>query len=392
MQISLEPLLPSMPDNELQDLALALVAKANRLAGSLDQNVQKSIGALVRSMNCYYSNLIEGHDTHPRDIDRALANDYSSDTKKRALQLEARAHIELQRLIDDGNDPDLAPSQQAYIVWLHKQFCEMLPDALLIVENPVTGEKKQVVPGQFRDGDVQVGRHVPPPANELAVYMKRFEQGYNPGNLNRIQQVIAVAASHHRLLWIHPFYDGNGRVARLMSHAMLIRANIGNCLWSISRGLARKSAEYKQKLEAADAPREGDLDGRGARSERRLVEFCKFFLSTCLDEIDFMETLIQPTELLRRIKLYVDDEAAAGRLPNRSFPILREAFLMGEVERGHAAELTGYQERRARQILSLLIQRGLLVSQSPRAPVRLGIPLDVVERWFPSLYPVGSGG
>jgi Fic family protein len=50
-------------------------------------------------MNCYYSNLIEGHDTHPVDIERALKNDYSQDRRKRDLQLEAKAHIAVQRWI-----------------------------------------------------------------------------------------------------------------------------------------------------------------------------------------------------------------------------------------------------------------------------------------------------
>jgi hypothetical protein len=68
--------------------------------------------------------------------------------------------------------------------------------------------------------------------------------------------------------------------------------------------------------------------------------------------------------------------------------LMREALLMGEIPRGQAPEITGYQERRGREILSTLLQKGLLVSKGPRAPVRLGFPLDVVERWFPRLYPV----
>ena len=61
-----------------------------------------SLANLVRAMNCYYSNLIEGHDTHPVDIERALKNDYSKDPRKRDLQLEAKAHITVQKWIDDG--------------------------------------------------------------------------------------------------------------------------------------------------------------------------------------------------------------------------------------------------------------------------------------------------
>ena len=53
-------------------------------------------------MNCYYSNLIEGHDTHPVELERALKNDYSQDQKKRDLQIEAKAHIEVQEWMDGG--------------------------------------------------------------------------------------------------------------------------------------------------------------------------------------------------------------------------------------------------------------------------------------------------
>jgi len=78
-----------------------------------------------------------------------------------------------------------------------------------------------------------------------------------------LRKIIGVAASHHRLLWIHPFIDGNGRVTRLLSHALLRELDVGSELWSVSRGLARRVAEYKSSLQAADEPRRGDLDGRG---------------------------------------------------------------------------------------------------------------------------------
>jgi Fic family protein len=384
----MEPMIPGDDRDELSDLALELVSKASALAGQVHGQVQEGIGDLVRSMNCYYSNLIEGHNTPPRDIEQALSDNYSRNTARRALQLEARAHIDLQRMIDMGEDPAVAPTSAEYIQWLHQEFCSRLPDELLWVENPDTGGRIRVTPGEIRTGSVQVGRHLPPTAEELSAYLARFEEAYIPDRLSRSKQIIAVAASHHRLLWIHPFYDGNGRVARLMSHALLLRAGIGSSLWSVARGLARNVEAYKSALMLADESRHGDLDGRGALSDRRLREFTHFFLRTCIDQVDFMESLLQPSELLRRMKLYVDDEIAAGRLPGGSLALLREAFLAGELARGNAASLTGYQERRGRQILAKLLECGLLISQGPRAPVRLGFPIDVVERWFPNLYPV----
>ncbi|GMQ84082.1 MAG: Fic family protein [Gammaproteobacteria bacterium] len=384
----MEPMIPGDTRDELSDLALELVSKASALAGQVHGQVREGIGDLVRSMNCYYSNLIEGHNTHPRDIEQALSDNYSQNTARRALQLEARAHIDLQRMIDKGEDPAVAPTSAEYIQWLHREFCSRLPEELLWVENPDTGKKIRVTPGEIRTGSVQVGRHLPPTAEELSAYLARFEEAYVPDRLSRSKQIIAVAASHHRLLWIHPFYDGNGRVARLMSHALLLRAGVGSSLWSVARGLARNVEAYKSALMLADEPRRGDLDGRGTLSDIRLREFTHFFLKTCIDQVDFMESLLQPSELLRRMKLYIDDEIAAGRLPSGSLALLREAFLAGELARGNAASLTGYQERRGRQILAKLLECGLLISQGPRAPVRLGFPIDVVERWFPNLYPV----
>src|SRR5947208_2800443 len=84
------------------DLAVELVQKSARFRGSLPESLLTSLADLVRAMNCYYSNLIEGHDTHPIDIERALKGDYSKDAKKRDLQLEAKAHIAVQQWIDQG--------------------------------------------------------------------------------------------------------------------------------------------------------------------------------------------------------------------------------------------------------------------------------------------------
>lgn len=382
----MEPMLPAEGVRLLEDLVAELIAKASALNAQVQPQLTTSIGDLVRSMNCYYSNLIEGHNTHPKDIDRALADDLSQEPEKRALQLEAKAHIEVQQMIDKGEAPAIAVSSD-YLKWIHREFCQRLPASLLYVENPQTGKRIEVIPGELRTGDVIVGRHIPPNAEAIPRFLRRFEEAYAPKRLSKVKQAIAVAASHHRLLWIHPFYDGNGRVARLFSHAFLKQIGVGSSLWSVSRGLARNVKDYRDFLMVADQKRWNDLDGRGNLTARGLHAFCEFFLKICIDQVEFMRSLLEPDQLLCRIELYIEEEIRAGRLPKNSFPLLREALLADSLERGKAATITGYKERQARSVLNQLVKAGLLVSDTPKGAVRLGFPTDVVERYFPKLYP-----
>src|ERR1039458_8660953 len=162
-QVSLmEPLLigeGSRYRGGLTDLVLDLVQKSAVFRRSLPDSLLASLADLVRSMNCYYSNLIEGHDTHPVDIERALRNDYSQDAGKRDLQLEAKAHIIVQKWIDGGGLKGRAVTSDG-ILEIHRRFCELLPEDLLWVEDPETKERVRVVPGGLRGSDVKVGTHI----------------------------------------------------------------------------------------------------------------------------------------------------------------------------------------------------------------------------------------
>lgn len=236
----------------LLDLAMELTTASAGLKRSLPAEIATALSDLVRSMNCYYSNLIEGHDTHPIDIERALKNDYSADQQKRNLQLEAKAHIEVQRWIDYGDITGRVTAQDT-ILEIHKRFGELLPDALLIVTNPDTGEQIRMVPGELRVRVVKVGRHIAISPGAIPRFLDRFDSAYKLAG--RAQKLLAVAAAHHRLAWIHPFLDGNGRVIRLMSYAMLRGLLDTGGILSVTRGLARSEATYKAHLMAVTITR-----------------------------------------------------------------------------------------------------------------------------------------
>ena len=372
---------------ELTDLALELAQKSAGLHRSLPGSLVSSLANLVRSMNCYYSNLIEGHDTHPVEIERALKGDYSKDAKKCDLQLEAKAHIDVQQWIDNGGLKGRVVTVEA-IREIHRRFCDQLPEELLWVEDPATKERVKVIPGELRRRHVMVGRHVAisPPA--VIRFLQWFEEVYS--RLGKTETILATAAAHHRLAWIHPFLDGNGRVARLMSHATLLGALDTGAVWSIARGLARNVQAYKGHLAACDQERRNDLDGRGSLSEENLAEFTRFFLNTCIDQVTFMERLVRPDQLRARILMWAEEEIKLDHLPPKSGAILEAVLFRGELPRGEAAAIVGTGDRQARRVVSALLEHGVLASASTRAPLRLAFPATHASRWMPGLFPEQS--
>src|SRR5713226_8768565 len=358
----MEPLLigeTSRHRGALTELALGLAQKSAGFRRSLPKSLVTSLADLVRAMNCYYSNLIEGHDTHPVDIERALKNDYSNDARKRDLQIEAKAHITVQKWIDGGGLKGLALTSDG-IREIHRRFCELLPPDLLWVEDPDSKERIKVVPGELRHRDVKVGTHIPVSPGAVPRFLERFEEVYS--HLNRTDSILGVAAAHHRLVWIHPFLDGNGRVARLMSHTMLLETLDTGAVWSVARGLARNVEYYKGHLADCDGPRRNDLDGRGMLSEEALARFANFFLSMCIDQVTFMEGLMQPDKLRTRILLWAEEEIRLGTLPPKSGNILEAVLYRGELPRGEAASAVGATDRHARRIVSALTERGVLTA------------------------------
>jgi len=344
----------------------------------------------VRAMNCYYSNLIEGHNTRPREIERALADDLDGDAERRDLQLEARAHIRVQREVDAQCQTGTygEPASRERVRWLHRAFYEGAPPSMLRITH-AAGDY-DMVPGEFRSEprhDVMVGRHQPPSSSRVADFMEYFERRYAFEKLGTSARIVATAAAHHRFNYIHPFVDGNGRVSRLMSHAMAWQAGIGaHGLWSISRGLARglsDAGEYKRMMDAADAPRRSDLDGRGNLSQEALIEFASWFCRVALDQVSFMNGLFDLERLEARLKGYVtttlgfSDYAAA---------IPAEVLRRGELPRGEASRVTGRPERTARAALSALLEAGLLTSDTSKSPVRLKFSVKSSDVLFPRLF------
>lgn len=371
----------------LNDLAIELATTSAGFCRSMPDGVVTALADLVRAMNCYYSNLIEGHDTHPVDIERALKKDYSDDPEQRNLQLEAEAHFTAQKWIDDGGLKG-RPTTTDAVLEIHRRFCELLPEELLIVEHPTTKEMLPVIPGELRQHDIEVGRHVPVSPGAVPRFLTRFEEVYS--KLGQSETILAAAAAHHRLAWIHPFLDGNGRVIRLMSYATLLDTLDTGGIWSIARGLARDVEKYKQHLANCDMQKRTDLDGRDNLSEEALAEFTRYFLKTCLDQVKFMEELVQPEKLRARIKLWVDQLVETDELHEKSGLILDAILYRGEVPRSDVADMLGASARTASRVVAGLIDHNVVTSESSKAPLHIKFPAKLASHWMPGLFPEQS--
>jgi len=391
------PLLPEEADN-LQDLALEVLQKSAALGNRQHPVTLNTLRELLRILNSYYSNLIEGHNTHPHDIVRAMQKEYDSEPAKRNLQLESVAHITVQRDIEKKlrEDSDVNITGREFLCTIHREFYRQLPEEFRVVKNPETGRESLVMPGALREESVKVGYHPPPGHGSLKLFLDRFGEFYIPDRHPGALKLVAAAASHHRLMWIHPFLDGNGRVARLFTEAYFHQIPVhGFGLWSVSRGLARRNVDYKSSLAWADAPRRNDLDGRGNLSNEGLIHFCRFFLEVCLDQVEYMRGLLRLEELVERIRRYVELRNSGmingpKKLRVESARMLQEILVKGEAARGAVIAASGLKERTGRNLLGQLIEEGLLVSDTPKGDVRLGFPIHAAGWFFPDLYPTLS--
>lgn len=372
---------------ELLDLTVELAESAAAFRSSLPPGIRTALADLVRAMNCYYSNLIEGHDTHPIDIERALKHDYSENARKRNLQLEAAAHISVQQWLDKGEVT--APYGIDAIREIHRRFTTALPADLQWVDDPDTGKREPVKPGQLRLRDVKVGHHVPVSPGAVPRFLARFEAAYT--RLGKAEAILAAAAAHHRFLWIHPFVDANGRVARLMTHAALLKELNTDGLWSVARGFARTVTDYKDHLNNCDVPRRNDTDGRGNLSEEALAAFTRYFLETCNDQVRFMQDLMQPARFRHRVLVWAEEEVRLNSLPPASTKLLEAILYRGELPRSEVAGLLDVTPRHAQRITGALSSRGVLKSTNIRAPWILAFPADLASRWMPGLFPERTG-
>ncbi|MBC8995600.1 Fic family protein [Pseudomonas sp. N40(2020)] len=360
--------------------------QAGKLSAMVAPSMLQRVGGLLRVTSSFYSNLIEGQFTEPV----TLAPTAPKRHRKELTEL-AMTHIGTQQSFERALavHRDLAWDtlfSPAFVARLHRRLFHGASDEQLRL-----GDGSQLVPGQLRDvalREVLVGNHAAPPCQSVGPMLVRMQQVY--GRLpDARSRLLSVMAYHHRLAWVHPFVDGNGRTVRLLTHLQLQKLGLVSPLWSLSRGLAREQETYYARLANADKPRRGDLDGRGQLTQAGLFEFVGFMLETCLDQMRYTERALNIANMRERLHtIFVWDERIklAGIKPEvaRALHVL---LTQGTLSRADFKIFTGLSDRVATDQLKSLVQLGLVESATPKArDLYPGLPIWFAQLLFPDLH------
>jgi Fic family protein len=389
-----EPLMPA--DGALAPLlerASDLARAAAAFGAASGQPAQPELLTLLRSMNSYYTNRIEGEHTRPSDIERALQQDFSANADLARKQRLAVAHIRTEQFCEAEVERRLSAhgdggarwlySPEA-LTWLHSELFRDLPaDDLRLSDGSL------MTPGQIRQRAVAVGRHEAPTPESLPRFLARWTDVYSRTRRGETA-IVALAAAHHRLAWMHLFLDGNGRVARLHTHLLLHAWGLTNGLWSPLRAKPRSEERYKALLQAADEHRHGDLDGRGNLTQAGLIDWIGYTLDVCIDQVEFIARQLDINGMRDRIDAALAFEVSAvksGVRPEALMPLHYLFATQAELGRAEFKTMTGLGERVATEMLSALLRRGFLAADSPYGKVRFAVPRHALRFYFPALWP-----
>lgn len=385
----LEPIWPSpgFPASILRT-AETLSFRAGKLTGLLPENTATRIGGLMRITNSYYSNLIEGQYTEPVTLSARVPR---RDSKE--LRELAESHIGVQELLERVVRRPKAVDAP-WSVFFAPEFMSVIHRRLFVGagdKHLQLSDGRLLAPGQLRDTakrNVLVGDHAAPAWESVTPMLKRLQHVYG-GQPDLTSRILSSLSYHHRLAFVHPFEDGNGRVVRMITHLQLMRLGLASPLWSLSRGLARKQEEYYGRLRAADQPRRGDLDGRGQLTQGGLFEFVEFMLQVCIDQMEYVEKAMDLVTLRQRLERVIGLEGVfvESGVKQEMAKAIHILLTQGEIARADFKIFSGLHDRVASDQLKKLIDMGVVEAPSAKSrSIYPGLPVWFAQMIFPDLH------
>jgi Fic family protein len=371
----------------LLERAAALAAEGHRLEAMSGQ-LATALRPLVRTMNACHSSELDGRPLRPAELEVGSTDD-TSDARR-----SARAHVSAETgLLAALPTKSVGLYAPEFVQCIHAELhrARARSEDLAADEASNPGD----VPGAWRV-DPAPGRAAAPAA-DIPDLLDTWQGIYSkPYNLE--QAVLAASCAQHRLLWVRPFTHGNGRSARLHTLLVLTALGLTQGVWSPLRGMARKRDDYYGLLRREPTGPDDPIARDGA-TQSTLEGFATWLLDVCLDEARTARELLDGERLKSRL---ADLLAWLGARPwvmgseksvikPDALEALHYVAITGPVERARFIAMLGLQHRTGRRVLSSLLDFGLLVSESSRAPVRFNLPLASLRFLFPGVWPEAAG-
>lgn len=379
----LNPILTESLPKSMLDRAVGLRSKTDAQLLGLAPETAKCVARLLRVTNAYHSNLIEGEHTDPSEVVEAMGLPLR---QRRQLDDSAVRHVEAQEILErasclrsvafkDMFEPELISA-------VHRKLFSSLDS-----ESKIPSDGETLVPGAFRHRAteaVAVGTHVAPAPELVMPMLKHLQWGFG-GIKDPDRRLVAVLANHHRLAFVHPFLDGNGRVIRLVTHLQLAQLGLHPQVWSLARGLYQRREAYYSALAKADRAREGDLDGRGQLSQKHYFAFIEFMLDVCHEQVDYMAESFSANRIHERVTHAFNSNLNldVGIRPGDAETV-KVLLAKGSLQLQKFKILAGLQADAA---LKRMIDLGLVCRRSSRPDVlEPAIPTWLAQELFPDLH------
>jgi Fic family protein len=384
----------------LIEKAEAICEQSAILTGGHNQSLLDEVRELLRITNSYYSNRIESEGTHPINIEKAMKKEFKEDAKEKNLQLLSLSHIRTQKEVETLIADGVSAFDTQFVKSIHRSFyADPQLDSFLSVMDEKEKQSIRMTPGDLRTHDVYIGKHIAPAADAVSGLMSEFQNLYESStkHLPHSVKLVYALSSHHRLVWIHPFLDGNGRTSRLALDAAILSLGLkGYGLWNMSRGLARGVDDYKKALQYADMERQGATDGRGALSLMALTHFVDYMLDIALDQVQFMGECLKMDKLSQRIENYIilsrSGMFGIQPLPKYAEGVFKHLLLYGSSQKGTITAALGISERTGTTLFRELSNAGVIASNSVKGPISLRFTMHMASYIFPDLFPIAEEG
>lgn len=320
--------------------ALGTIQGAHILPAVADQ-----LRSTARAETVHFSNLIEGNDLPLVEAERATRNELSPDS---------RAKIELVNYVSalDFIDQQIASKPLELSGDFLKELQGIITKGLGREDDPHFKPRHE---GEWRDGVAAVidrvtgeALHVGPPAGEVPSRMEsmfswlqlKLESGSEP-------TYVVAGVAHYAVTDIHPFADGNGRAARLLQAAILMKEGLlPNHMFSFEAYYAKDKGAYYEALRSV------------RRNTLNMETWLEYFLTGLAEEYEKVAATV--TDLSAITQAPGQGQLQLKRTQEKALVELRTQGLR-EFTRREYQELTDVGRTTATSEIRELVDRGLLV-------------------------------